>query len=169
LLLEQLESFGALRSANFRVVDDSGVQRTVLRQFEKTDDVVVRVSHARLGDLEWLDVRDFVLSTQTYHRGVTMPLHEVQTHRPARGAKPVGMTFNRPVNCGRCGRLLGYIERQQTVRAHCADPECLATQPGTASEDRDSVIEFMSMIGIPSSEIGDRFGISRQAVDRLTK
>lgn len=150
-------------------MEDDEVQRTVIRRIEKTGDVEVRVSHARLGDLEWLDVRDFVISTQTYQRGVTLPLQAVHATRSARTANPLGTKYERPVNCARCGTLLGFIERQQKVRAHCADAECLATQPGSAHEDRDSVIEFMSMIGISTEEIGGHFGISRQAVNQILR
>lgn len=143
----------------------SPIQRTVLAELKKTTDIIVHVSHARLGDVQWLDIRDFCLSTGLYQRGVTLPWSDIPT-RPGKSkpATPVNTTYPNPVNCRRCGNLIAFAETKVPIRAQCTDPECLATQPASRHEDRDSAIELMYAIGMTPELIAEAVGITRQGV-----
>lgn len=149
-------------------MESSGVKRTVLKEIPKTNDVVIHISHAAAAGVEWLDIRDFVVSSGTYQRGVTMPWRKPES-APSM-AKPVHVPdtkYSVPFNCRRCGRLVGYTAQKAPVNAHCVDPECGATQPASLHEERDAVVELLAAIGLSQSEIAGCVGLTQQMIGKM--
>lgn len=146
------------------------VKKTVLKQLPKTNDVEVHVSHAVFNGVHWLDIRDYVISTGTYQRGVTLPWTTTHSSREqTKVAAPAVLQYENPIYCQRCGVLMGYMERYRGVklRAYCNDTICTVTQPASRHEERDAVIELMYAIGLSPREIGEAVGITRQGVARV--
>lgn len=142
----------------------------MLVELRKTTDVVVHVSHARLGEVQWLDIRDYCLSSGLYQRGVTLPWSDIPS-RPGKSkpATPASPTYGNPVNCRRCGKLIAFAETKVPIRAQCTDQECMSTQPASRNEDRDSAIELMYAIGMTPEAIADAVGITRQGVVHILR
>lgn len=149
-------------------MEQSGVKRTVLKEIPKTEDVIVRISHAAVAGVEWLDIRDYVVSSGSYQRGVTLPWTRPENAPAEARSVPVpDPKYSNPVNCRRCGRLMGYTAQKASVKARCADVECASTQPASLHEDRDAVVELLAAIGLSQSEIAGCVGLTQQMIGKM--